>query len=205
MVITDYGYKVTGDAAGVEISALPPIITAAQFAQLVPGLASTTERVEAVIAATSATVRAWCGWHISPVLTCEWIGEADGTVLMLPSMGIRQITALSFNTSGTFETVNASNYESKPSGMLRLKHGYFPAGWCSTKCTYKAGYEAVDVQQVVAQIAANALVAAPGVAEEHAGSVGITYNKTGDGVTGGVRLLESDYAALAPYRLNRAW
>ena len=150
-------------------------------------------------------MRAWCGWHISPVLTCEWTGEADGTVLILPSMGIRQITELSFNVDGTFEAVGASRYESKPSGMLRLKDGHFPAGWCSTKCTYKAGYEAVDVQQVVAQIAANALVAAPGVAEEHAGSVGITYNKTGDGVTGGVRLLASDYAALAPYRLNRAW
>ena len=56
--------------------------------------------------------------------------------------------------------------------------------------------------ELVAQIASNALVAAPGIAEEHAGSVGATYNKTGDGITGGVSLLARDKELLTHYRLG---
>ena len=58
---------------------------------------------------------------------------------------------------------------------------------------------------IVAQIASNALAAAPGIAEEHAGGVGATYNKTGDGITGGVSLLARDKELLSPYVLSGAW
>ena len=58
---------------------------------------------------------------------------------------------------------------------------------------------------LVAQIASKALAAAPGIAEEHAGGVGATYNKTGDGITGGVSLLARDKELLSPYVLSGAW
>ena len=52
------------------------------------------------------------------------------------------------------------------------------------------------------QLVENALVATPGLREEHAGNVGATYNQTESGVSGGVRLLPSDRAALALYRIT---
>ena len=88
--------------------------------------------------------------------------------------------------------------------MVRLKSSAFPDEWRSVVCVYTAGFDAGSIGQVVAQIASNALAAAPGVANERAGNVSITYNQTGSGITGGVSLLPRDYAILAPYRLVRA-
>ena len=59
--------------------------------------------------------------------------------------------------------------------------------------------------QVVAQIASNALAGAAGVSSETAGGVSISYNRTADGVSGGVSLLPRDKEMLQAYRLVRAW
>ena len=40
---------------------------------------------------------------------------------------------------------------------------------------------------------------------EQAGDVSVTYNTTASGVSGGVRLLDSDLAMLAPYVIDGAW
>ncbi len=62
-----------------------------------------------------------------------------------------------------------------------------------------------DLAAVVAQIAANALAAPAGVRAEQAGDVSVTYNTTASGVSGGVRLLDSDLAMLAPYAIDGLW
>ena len=70
--------------------------------------------------------------------------------------------------------------------------------------TFSSGYdldEVPDLAAIVAQIAANALVATPGVQSERAGDVQISYNSTAYGVSGGVALLDRDKLLLAPHRL----
>lgn len=190
-VETPWGYTVE-----VEGAALPPLVSADELAALTGGLASDPGRVEAVAAAVSDAVRAWCGWHVSPTLTCRWVGEGEGRYLALPCMGVSSV--------GSLRVAGAeAECRHRPSGLVRLVRGAFPPEWGSVEATFRAGYPSAAVGAVVAQIAANAVVAAPGVAEEHAGSVGVTYNRTGDGVTGGVSLLPRDLAILAPYRLTR--
>ena len=49
---------------------------------------------------------------------------------------------------------------------------------------------------VAAQVASNALAAPAGVQSEQAGNVSISYNQPASGVSGGVRLLDSDLALL---------
>lgn len=200
-VMTPWGYEVTATADGQALDALPPIVGLPEFRELVPDLSSTDERVGLVLASASAAVRDWCGWHVGPALSCEIVGDGEGRSLVLPLMGLRSVTSVL--VSGV--VLDPSDYEWRQSGLLRLTHGTFPDAWRSVTVSCVAGYESDALAQVVAQLAANALVAAPGVAEEHAGGVGITYNRTGDGVTGGVRLLASDREALAPYRIARAW
>lgn len=196
LVVTPWSYSVECDG-----DALPPIVSVEGFRLLAPGLSSTDSQVEMALDAVSAAVRDWCGWHVAPVLDCEWVGDGDGSIAYLPSMGVRSVSALAADGS----PYDVSSYEWRESGLVRLKHGAFPLGWRSVACSYRAGMESPALGQIVAQIASNALCAAPGVAEEHAGSVGVTYNRTGDGITGGVSLLSRDKEALAPYRLARAW
>lgn len=58
------------------------------------------------------------------------------------------------------------------------------------------------LEAVCSQVAANALAAPAGVSSEQSGGVSISYNQTAQGVSGGIRLLDSDLAMLAPYMLG---
>ena len=193
MIVTPWGYELA------DVDSLPPILTVSEFEDMVPGLSSTPEQMEAVLASASAAVRDWCGWHVAPSLACTWIGDGDGACAFLPCMGVTDVASVFDNGHAV------SSFEWRSSGIVRRTDGHvFSDGWRSLVIGYTAGYGSAAIGQVVAQLAANALVASPGVAEEHAGNVGITYNRTGNGVTGGVRLLDSDKETLSPYRIVTA-
>lgn len=180
------------------VNELPPMLSVNEFRALNPDFSATDEQIAAVLNAVSGSVRAHCGWHVSPVLECTYTGRGNGELLMLPSMGVRDVESLTINGDA------ANAYEWDDDGMVRLNCGCFPRAFRSAVCVYTAGIESAELAQIVSQIASNALVAAPGVSSESAGSVSISYNKTGDGITGGVSLLARDYALLAPYKLAKA-
>lgn len=190
MTDTDYGYSVDGG--------LPSLISAYDFASLCPGLSSTYEQMQAVLDAVSDAVRGYCGWHVSPSLRCSYTGHGIGELLMLPGMNVTNVESLEVSGDAV------SDYEWTGAGMVRLNHGIFPDAWRSVECTYTAGYSSAVIAHIVAQIASNALVAAPGVSSERAGNVSITYNQTGAGITGGISLLDRDRELLARYRLAEA-
>lgn len=185
-MLTSWGYEVEGT--------LPPLIKTTDFDKFTGGVMSaTTEQKEAIIDAVSQAVRDYCGWHVAPNLKCTYTGEGDGWLLMLPALAVSNVE--------TLEVLGAKvDFEWRRNGLVRLSRGVFPDRWRSVKCTYNAGHSSTGVLgAIVAQIASNALAAAPGIAEEHAGGVGATYNKTGDGITGGISLLSRDKELLEPY------
>lgn len=175
------------------------IITPEQFALLTQGrMSSTTQQVQAMLDAVSASVRGYCGWHLSPSLSCSWRGDAPSGICQLPAMGVTSVTSV--KVAGT--TLDPSEYEWSSSGLVRLR-GCAPA-WGSVVVEFVAGYDdSADLGAVVAQMAANALAASPGVREEHAGQVGISYNQTASGVSGGVALLDRDRMLLDRWRVRR--
>lgn len=189
-IITPWGYSV---------EELPPIVDVDTFNKLCPGLSSSSDTKSKVLDAVSAAVRNYCGWHVSPSLECTFVGNGEGDLLMLPGMRITEVSSLAINGA------SVTDYQWTGAGMVRLNSGLFPDVWRSVECVYTAGTEDAAVLQIVAQIAANHLAAAPGVASERAGDVSITFNSTGSGITGGVSLLPRDYALLFPYVLKRAW
>lgn len=185
---------------GYEVENLTSLVSVEEMRTLQPNLSSTDATLQAVLDGVSAAVRSYCEWHISPALTCTFTGNGEGNLLMLPSLHVSQVNSLVIDGV----EVNPDDYWWTSAGMLCLKYGKFPYGWRNVVCEYVAGSNFAEVQQVVAQIASNALVASPGVREEHAGNVGITYNQTGSGISGGVSILPRDYDILAKYKLARA-
>lgn len=192
MIKTVWGYAVEADH-------LPPLMTAAEFAEFTGGaFSSTTEKVDSVLDAVSASIRDYCGWHVSPNLPCIYQGETDGRLMVLPAMGVSSVESLTYGeTEFPFEYLS--------SGVVRLKCGRFPDVWGGVKCEFHAGFDSAALAGIVGQIASNALAASPGVSDERAGNVSISYNRTGDGITGGISILERDRELLAPYKLVRAW
>lgn len=177
-------------------SEIKPLISVEEFDLLTTNsFSSKDDEKLAKINGVSAAIRNYCGWHISPVMQCTYIGEGQGRILVLPAMAVRSVESLTV-------LGNQRDYEWRQSGLVRLKSGVFPDEWQSVVCEYEAGIENdSSLSEIVAQIVSNALAAAPGIAEEHAGGVGATYNKTGDGITGGVSLLDRDKEQLSMYRL----
>lgn len=184
---------------GYTVDELPPMVSVGEFRSLFPDFAATDDQIEAVLASTSAAIRDYCGWHVAPKLQCTYTGEGEGTLLILPAMGMSSVDSL--EVAGD----EVHDYEWKANGLLRLVSSCFPKRWRSVVCTYTAGFSGASVAQVVAQIASNALVGAAGVSSETAGGVSISYNRTADGVSGGVSLLPRDLEMLQTYRLVRAW
>jgi len=180
---------------------LSPIISVAEFRVLCPGLSATDEQITQVLESVSASIRAYCGWHVSPSIECTYTGNGEpyGVLMMLPAMAVSDVDSL------TIEGASVDAFEWHDDGMVRLTEGVFPDSWRSVVCVYTAGYDSSELAHIVAQIASNAIVAAPGVAGERVGDVSVTYNQTGAGITGGVSLLARDKEQLAPYKLVRAW
>lgn len=195
MVRTPWGYE-------VDVEPMPPLIDAAQYARLagVELTEESTPRIQATLEAVSAAIRAYCGWHIAPVLACQARCTGNGRMLELPTLTLVSVDAIEVDGG----PVDMADVRWRECGLVRLRRGHWPADWGSVVVDFTSGYDldqVPDIGAVVAQIASNAMAGAPGVASERAGEVSITYNATGYGVAGGVTLLDRDRALLEPHRL----
>lgn len=188
MIRTPWGYRVDG--------ALPPLMSVEEFTIATGGaLMADPARLEWALQAASAVVRDFCGWHVAPLVECSADLTQTGRLVKLPTMAVEVINSVTVNGE-------EAAYEWVESGLLRLSSHMCGRSWRGVHVEWAAGVDmAGALATVVSQLASNALAAAPGVREEHAGQVGISYNQTGNGVSGGVRLLESDKAILDAYRI----
>lgn len=185
---TPWGYDVVGE--------LGSLMSVADFKEITGGvMSSSDDQIEATLAAVSSVVRAYCGWHISPVIECIFTGDADGRLVQLPAMNVSTVHTVS--VSGTAVT----DYAWRSSGLIRLGQDPGDDWGRLVNADYDAGVEAEAIAAVVSQLAVNALVAPAGVMREQAGDVAITYNQTAVGVSGGIRLLSTDKILLDPYKL----
>lgn len=197
-VPTPWGYSIELDGG-----AMPPIMTPAQLGELTGGrFDAFTEGAEAALEAVSAAVRDACGWHVSPVLTCVERTQGPGRVIALRTLALHKV--LSVEECG--QVLAEGDCEWNGRGLLRRAcWKQWPRRWGSVSVRYESGIPAEmapALRAVVAQVAANCLAAPAGVSSEQAGSVAISYNQTASGVSGGVRLLDSDLAMLRLYMIG---
>lgn len=198
MVQTPWGY-----AALVEGGKLPPVITPEQLSDATGGrFGPETVGVATVLDGVSAAIRDACGWHVTPQLTVEESTQGPGRVVALR-------TILAASVERVIERgreLSAGEYEFARNGLLRRScWRSWPPEWGSVTVRYLSGIPgemAAALAMVAAQVASNALAAPAGVRSEQAGNVTINYNQTASGVSGGIRLLDSDLAMLAPYAIG---
>lgn len=179
-------------------SQLDTLISLADF-KVITGntLSSTDAQITATLKAVSNAVRSFCGWHVSPSLTCYWQGDADGRLVQLPAMNVTSIHSVTINGSALAST----EYSWRPSGLIRLKKPVDDDWGQLVSVEFESGVSADILGATVSQIAVNTLVAPAGVQREQVGDVSIAYNLTASGVTGGIRLLPSDKAMLKAFQL----
>ncbi len=199
MVMTPWGYDVDADQ-------VPPIISPEELSAYTCGrFGSDSVGVYSVLAAVSAAVRNACGWHVSPVLDVVERTQGPGRSVALRTLMCLSVESVAENGAELGE----GQWECSRAGALRRRcWREWPGDYGSVVVSYRSGIPpemAPDLVAVAAQMAANALAAPAGVRAEQAGDVSVTYNTTASGVSGGVRLLDSDLAMIAPYSLEGTW
>ena len=185
---------------GYEVDELPDLITVSDFNAATNNRYAGDARIEPAIAAASAAIRAYCGWHVAPALDCSITLDGEAGDIWLPTNALASVT--SAKVGGEDVTVTGSNrrgrvrLSSKTCGLGNVEVGY-TAGYDVAACPDLMG---VVVQRVMASVAMTTY----GVSQETAGGVSISYSGSALSDLGSAFLPDSVKAALSTYRLVRS-
>lgn len=185
---------------GYEVDELPDLITVSDFNAATNDRYAGDARIEPAIAAASAAIRAYCGWHVAPVLDCSITLDGEAGDIWLPTNALASVT--SAKVGGEDVTVIGSNRR----GRVRLAHK--TCGLGNVAIDYVAGYDVAacpDLMGVVVQrVMASVAMTTYGVSQETAGGVSISYSGSALSDLGSAFLPDSVKAALSTYRLVRS-
>ena len=185
---------------GYEVDELPDLITVSDFNAATNNRYAGDARIEPAIASASAAIRAWCGWHVAPVLDCTITLDGEAGDIWLPTNALASVT--SAKVGGEDVTVTGSNRR----GRVRLAHK--ACGLGNVEVGYTAGYDVAacpDLMGVVVQrVMASVAMTTYGVSQETAGGVSISYSGSALSDLGSAFLPDSVKAALSTYRLVRS-
>lgn len=185
---------------GYEVDELPDLITVSDFNAATNNRYAGDARIEPAIASASAAIRAFCGWHVAPVLDCSITLDGEAGDIWLPTNALASVT--SATVGGEDVTVTGSNRR----GRVRLEHK--TCGLGNVAIDYVAGYDVAacpDLMGVVVQrVMASVAMTTYGVSQETAGGVSISYSGSALSDLGSAFLPDSVKAALSTYRLVRS-
>lgn len=200
MILTTWGYSVDGT--------LSDFITAEEYNAFTAGKFAGDARIASNIAAATAAVRNYCGWHLYPELPCELATTffdrrvsdvRNGILIQIPSKHVAEITGL------TIGGEDCDSYMLDPNGLLKVYHAPSHAEYTPIVVHYTSGIPDVlmgAIRELVSQRVTHALASSYGVTSEAAGGVSITYNAAWTRDTGSTGLGEIDKEVLSPYRIG---
>lgn len=187
-------------AWGYEVDDLPDLITPEQFSDATDGRYDGDGRIPGAIAAASAAIRSFCGWHVAPALDCSITLDGEAGDVWLPTCALNSVASATVDGS----EVEVAGHNRR--GRVRLASK--TCGLGNVTIDYNAGFDggvAPDLVSVVAKrVVAEVALTTYGVASETAGGVSISYSGTALSDSGGTYLPDDVRQALMPYKLVRA-
>ena len=180
---------------------MEPLASSSDLAAYTGGRISDSDpRVGTALDGVSTAIRRYCGWHVFP--------EVQETVL-LDGPGGRYLTLPSKHVTGVYSILDTglavlpTTYRWSEDGSVRLSAGYWSDEYRAIEVTYSHGYDDVDdLRSVVLAIAARQLASPMGAVSEAAGGVTVKWSETTRGVSGGLGILDHEYALIDPYRIE---
>lgn len=179
--------------------------TPAELSAYTKGLISPTdERSQPLLDGATRAIRNYCGWNIAPAEDLTVTLDGGGKALYLPSLKVNSIASIKL----TDEAQPLTSFEwSRRTGNVRFTdHARcFPDTWGGIEVAFNSGYATVpeDLKQIVLQVSSLAMSSPTGATREQAGQVSMAWATTAPGVSGGLTLLDRDYATLSYYLLPK--
>lgn len=148
--------------------------------------------------AATASVRSFCGWHVTPEITSALVLDGSGgNVLQLPSKRVVSIESVEIDGEPV-------EFDWSADGLLRRKDGRrWPASYGSVTVSLTHGFtDAADIAGIIVGIASRAGINPSGnVVNQRAGTQSFTLATSG-GASASIPLLATEKELLEPYRLN---
>ncbi len=150
--------------------------------------------------AAEAAVRAWCGWHVSPVIEETLTLDGNGTNrIVLPSNMVHAVNEL------LVDGMPVEGFSFSRDGWVQLPAGCLTPrrpGCITAVITH--GWDYVpDVQKVIGDFTARAAMGTPSnIASQRAGTQYVAYATHNGEATGG-GLLSTEKALLEKYKLRQ--
>lgn len=206
-----------------DAEALPDLITPVEFANFTNGKFGTADtRIPVNISSASASIRNFCGWHISPSLVCGMLYNVydlrdafsgRDLLIQLPATFVTGISKVVLNAvwdedNATWQgevIEDQSRFDNgMGSGLLKV----YDVGPLDRRSKifvkYTAGFPETAIP-IIKELAANgvthALTNTYGVNSEAAGGVSVSYNTSWTG-KGSTALANDTREALEPYRVK---
>lgn len=211
--LTPWGY--IADSAS-----LPDFLNATEFANFTAGRYGTDVRIAANIPSAVASIRNYCGWHISPSLTCGMLYRVadlrdayigSDLLVQLPATFITGVSKVVLDATWDEDTSEYVGEEvtdfdfGMGTGLLRI----YDVGHRSRKSQifikYTAGYADTDIpilKELASDMVTHALANSYGVNSETAGGVSISYSSTWAGQTGSTALANNTRDVLDKYKVK---
>lgn len=210
--LTTWGYTVDAET-------LPDFLTTEEFNSFTGGKFSGDARIAANIPSATAAIRNYCGWHVSPNLTCGMIYNVkdlrdafvgSDVLIQLPATFVTGIVKILLNakhnaSTGEYEGDSVDEYDLNNSGLLRV----YDVGYLDRKSKIFIKYEAglsLDNISVIKELTAHrvthAVSSSYGVMSEAVGGVSVTYNAAWAGNTRSTALPDDNREVLEPYKVK---
>lgn len=150
--------------------------------------------------AAQRVIRAYCGWHVAPIITETLTLDAHGgKILTLPSKRVINITRLDINGDNVLDNATWST-----AGTVQFDTNLLPDAPGSITVELTHGYEPDDVPEVIELtrvIARRAAQHQSGISSQSVNGSSVSYQTYG-GTALGLQLLAIEKDMLAPYKLN---
>lgn len=202
---------------------LPDLITPLDFANFTNGKFGTTDtRIMSNISSASASIRNFCGWHVSPSLECGMVYNVydlrdafvgPDLLIQLPATFVSSISKVVLNAVWNEE---AGEWEGEViedqarfdngmgSGLVKVYDVWRLDRRSKLFIKYTAGFPETAIP-IIKELAVNgvthALTNTYGVNSEAAGGVSVSYNASWAG-KGSTALANDAREALEPYRVK---
>lgn len=204
----------------IDSQTLPDFITVTEFSNFTNGKFGTTDtRITSNIPSATASIRNYCGWHISPSLTCGMVYRVydlrdcyvgPDLLIQLPATYVSSVSKIILDAklnplTEEYEGETMTEYDLTPSGLLRVYDVGFRDRKSQIFIKYVAGLPDTSIEvvkELTAHRVTHAVTSSYGVTSEAAGGVSVSYNAAWAGNTRSTALPDDNREVLEPYKVK---
>lgn len=203
-----------------DAEALPDFINEFEFSCLTNGRFGDDLRIGASIPSATASIRNYCGWHVSPNLTCGMLYRVNDLrdffvghdlLIQLPSTHVTSVKKIVLDAvlnadTNEYEGETTTDFDiDMGSGLLRVYDVGHRDRRSKIFVKYDAGYsgdEISAIKDLTADLVSHSVANPYGVNSETAGGVSISYSSTWAGRSNSTALANDVREALETYKVR---